>query len=237
MNFLKKTTLLVVVAAMASGACSKQKSSGAKLKDDLDSAAYVVGMNIGLNLLKMDSTLRIDMVCDGMCDAFARVEKMTPEQARAFYLRWVNYEKPEKIRRYEEQFLEDIRQSNRSYARTASGVTYTVEEIGDEQNAPVADRDTLMLRYEIFTADGTRVYSSYERGDTLRSALGDLLDGVQESVKLVGPGGKIDAWVPAAAAYGAAGDEQLGIKPNATLNYRIELIKVEKYANRYRSRN
>jgi len=237
MNFLKKTAVLALVAAAALGACSKQKSSGAKLKDDLDSAAYVVGMNIGLNLLKMDSTLRIGVVCDGMRDAFARVEKMSPEQARAFYLRWVNYEKPEKIRRYEEQFLEDIRQSNRSYARTASGVTYTVEEIGDEQNAPAADRDTVMLRYEIFTADGTQVYSSYERGDTLRSALGDLLNGVQESVKLVGPGGKIDAWVPAAAAYGAAGDERLGIKPNATLNYRIELIKVEKYANRYRPRN
>ena len=63
------------------------------------------------------------------------------------------------------------------------------------------------------------------------------MKGVQESVKLVGPGGRINAWMPAAAAYGAAGDERLGIKPNATLNYRIELIKVEKYANRYRPRN
>ena len=215
---LKHVAAFAVAAALLSAACSKQKSSGAKLKDDLDSAAYVVGLNVGMNLLEMDSTLRIDAVCDGIRDVFARVEKMSPAEAKAFYLRWINYEQPEKIRRYEERFLEDIRQSNRSFARTPSGVTYTV-------------------RYEIFTADGVSVYSAFERGDTLRSALGDLLKGVQESVKLVGPGGRINAWMPAAAAYGAAGDERLGIKPNATLNYRIELIKVEKYANRYRPRN
>ena len=176
------------------------------------------------------STLRNDAVCDGIRDVFARVEKMSPAEAKAFYLRWINYEQPEKIRRYEERFLEDIRQSNRSFARTPSGVTYTVEEIGDEQNAPANDRDTVEIRYEIFTADGVSVYSAFERGVTLRWA-------VQKSVKPVGPGGRINAWMPAAAAYGAAGDERLGIKPNATLNYRIELIKVEKYANRYRPRN
>ena len=132
MNMLKHVAAFAVAAALLSAACSKQKSSGAKLKDDLDSAAYVVGLNVGMNLLEMDSTLRIDAVCDGIRDVFARVEKMSPAEAKAFYLRWINYEQPEKIRRYEERFLEDIRQSNRSFARTPSGVTYTVEEIGGE---------------------------------------------------------------------------------------------------------
>lgn len=233
---MKKTAILLIVAAAAVTACSKQKSSGAKLKNDLDSAAYVIGMNVGMTLLKMDSTLNMSSVCDGLRDAFAQKAKFTPAEAKAFYLRWVNYEQPEKVRRYEEQFLEDIRQSNRSYARTTSGVTYTVEDLGDEQKAPSSDRDTVALRYAISTADGTTVFSSYEQGDTLRSALGDLRKGVQESVKLIGPGGKIDAWLPAATAYGAEGDLTLGIKPNATLNYRIELIEVKKYANRFRPR-
>lgn len=234
---MKKIAIILVLAAITVTACSKQKSGGGKLKSDLDSAAYVIGMNVGMNLLKMDSTLNVSAVCDGLRDAFAQKAKFTPAAAKAFYLRWVNYEQPEKIRRYEEQFLEDIRQSNRSYARTSSGVTYTVEELGDEQKAPSSDRDTVALRYVISTADGATVFSSYEKGDTLRAALGDLRKGVQESVKLIGPGGKIDAWLPAATAYGAAGDQKLGIKPNATLNYRIELIEVKKYANRFRPRN
>ncbi len=234
---MKKTAILLAAAVALIAACSKQKSGGTKLKNDLDSAAYVIGMNVGMNLLKMDSTLHVNAVCDGLRDAFARKAKFTQAEAKAFYLRWVNYEQPEKIRRYEERFLEDIRQSNRSYARTASGVTYTVEELGDEQKAPSNDRDTVAIRYVITTSDGTQVFSSYEQGDTLRSALGDLRKGVQESLRLIGPGGKIDAWLPAATAYGADGDERLGITPNATLNYRIELIEVKKYANRFRPRN
>lgn len=233
---MKRLAVLLVAAAVALTACSRKKSSGARLRNDTDSAAYVIGLNVGMNLLKMDSTLNVSAVCDAIRDVYAGAEKLSTQEAKAFYLRWVNYEQPEKVRRYEEQFLEDIRQSNRSYARTASGVTYTVDDLGDEQNAPVSDRDTVAIRYVISTVDGMPVYSSYERGDTLRMALGDLKNGVKESVKLIGPGGKIDAWVPAAAAYGAAGDKELGIQPNATLNYRIELVKVEKYANRFRPR-
>lgn len=234
---MKKTAIFLAGVVLAATACSKQKNNGAKLKNDLDSAAYVVGMNVGMNLLKMDSTLNVSAVCDGLRDVFAQKARFTPAEAKAFYLRWVNYEQPEKMRRYEEQFLEDIRQSNRAYARTSSGVTYTVDDIGDEQKAPSNDRDTVAIRYVITSSDGTQLFSSYEKGDTLRSALGDLRKGVQESVKLIGPGGKIDAWLPAATAYGASGDVTLGIKPNATLNYRIELIEVKKYANRFRPRN
>ena len=38
------------------------------------------------------------------------------------------------------------------------------------------------------------------------------------------------------AAYGAEGDKELGVAPNATLYYEIELVDVDKYANRSRRR-
>ena len=89
----------------------------------------------------------------------------------------------------------------------------------------------------IRTADGRDVYSSYERGDTLRTTLGGLLKGMKESVKLVGRGGKINAWIPSSAAYGTEGDKELGIQPNTTLYYEIELVDVDKYANWSRRSN
>ena len=88
----------------------------------------------------------------------------------------------------------------------------------------------------IRTADGKDIVSSYEQGDTVRSALRNLNRGVQESLKLIGAGGRIQAWMPADMAYGAEGDEALGIGPNATLYYEIELLDVDKYANRFRRR-
>ena len=234
---MKKTVLALLAAAFVAAGCSKKSGGGVKLRTDTDSVAYVIGMNIGMNLLRMDSTINVNAVCEGIRDVLRRSPRFTGQEAETFYLRYVTWTLPEKARAYEEQFLADIAKSNRSFARTASGVTYTVTEVGDQERLPSSDRDTLRLRWTIRTADDREVYSSYERGDTLRIALGDLVKGVRESVKLIGPGGKINAWMPSAAAYGAEGDKELGVAPNATLYYEIELIDVDKYANRVRRAN
>ena len=230
-----KRILLFAAAVLAVG-CSKKSTNGVKLKSDLDSVAYVIGMNVGLNLQRMDSTLNVAAVCEGIRDIFEGDPRMTVEAAETFYLSYVNYALPEKARAYEEQFLADIAKSNRSYARTSSGVTFTVEEVGDQDRIPTSDRDSVVLRWVIRTADGKDIVSSYEQGDTVRSALRNLNRGVQESLKLIGAGGRIQAWMPADMAYGAEGDEALGIGPNATLYYEIELLDVDKYANRFRRR-
>ncbi len=228
----KIVTVLLLLGVLCAGGCSKKKSSTMKLKADVDSVAYVIGMNVGMNLLRMDSTLNVNAVCEGVRDAFNQVPKMTPEEAEAFFLRYQNYALPDKARAYEEQFLADIAKSNRAYARSNSGLTYTVESVGDQDRVPTSDRDSVVLRWVIRTADNAQVASSYEKGDSVYSMLENLRPGVRESVKLIGKGGKITAWLPAAIAYGAEGDSQLGIEPNATLCYEIELIEVDKYANR-----
>ena len=227
--------LLLLVVAAAAVCCSKSTGgSGVKLRTDTDSIAYILGMNVGLNLQRMDSTMHVDALCEGIRDAFRGDTKLSMEEAETYYLRYLTYTLPEKARAYEEQFLADIAKSNRSYARTASGVTYTVGNVGDQELLPSADRDTVVLRYVIRTSDGRTLYSSYERGDTLRCAVSTLRTGVRESLKLIGKGGHIDAWLPAATAYGAEGDAELGIAPNTTLYYEMELLDVVKYANRRR---
>ena len=175
-----------MAAALLAGACSKKTGGGVKLKTDTDSVAYVIGMNVGMNLMKMDSTINVNAVCEGIRDVFRQGTRFSAADAEVFYLRYMNYALPEKARAYEEQFLQDILKANRNYARTASGVTYTVEVLGDQEQIPASDRDSIALRYLIRTADGQEVYSSYERGDTLRTTLGGLLKGMKESVKLVG---------------------------------------------------
>lgn len=230
---MKNLFLLLTVLAIFAAACSRPKSS-AKLRTDTDSVAYIIGMNVGTNLLKMDSTLNIEALCKGIRDIFEGKTIFTPEEAKTYYLQYVNYAIPEKVRAYEEQFLADFAKSNRAYARTKSGITYTVNEIGDQELIPSVARDTLVMRYIIRDMEGKELFSSYERGDSLRTAVGALCKGLQESIKLVGQGGKINAWLPAATAYGAEGNVQLGIAPNATLFYEIELIEVDKYSRNRR---
>ena len=234
---MRKTLVVLTAAALLAGACSKKTGGGVKLKTDTDSVAYVIGMNVGMNLMKMDSTINVNAVCEGIRDVFRQGTKFSAADAEVFYLRYMNYALPEKARAYEEQFLQDILKANRNYARTASGVTYTVEVLGDQEQIPASDRDSIALRYLIRTADGRDVYSSYERGDTLRTTLSGLLKGMKESVELVDRGGQINAWIPSSAAYGTEGDKELGIQPNTTLYYEIELVDVDKYANWSRRSN
>lgn len=215
------------VAAGSLAGCSKGGNGGA-LNSEADSVAYVLGMNIGRNLLQMDSTLNVQAVCRGMADCFAGRELMSPEEAKTFYLNYVNVARPEHIREYENRYLEDVCRNNRSYARTKSGVTYTVEEIGDEALTPKNGTDTVSIRYLARTIDGKLFHSSFERGDTTRTALSDLPEGLRESVTLIGAGGHINAYVPAALGYGAEGNDSLGVKPNATLYYEIDLLTLER---------
>lgn len=234
---MKRTIILLTAVVLSAASCSKGKGGDAKLRTDVDSVAYIIGMNVGMNLMKMDSTLNIAAVCEGIRDAYEGAARLSVADAETYYLRYVNYAQPEKARAYEDRFLEDIVKSNRNFARTPSGVTYTVESVGDQNAIPSSDRDSVVLRYIIRTAEGDEVYSSYERRDTLRSLVGDLQKGMQESVKLIGRGGKINAWMPSSTAYGGSGDTKLGIRPNTTLYYEIELLGVDKYADRIRRNN
>ena len=201
-----------------------------------DFEKHLIGMNVGANLLKMDSTINVNAVCEGIRDMFRGNPRLSAADAETFYLSYVNYALPEKARAYEEQFLLDIAKSNRSYARTSSGVTYTVTDVGDQNQVPTSERDSVALRWVIRTAAGDEITSSYERGDTVRSLVRNLRRGVQESVKLIGKGGKINAWMPSSAAYGAEGDKELGVAPNATLYFEIELVDLDKYTTRSRRR-
>ena len=230
---VKRLSIIILAAAtliMSGGSCSGGgKQSGGALRTEDDSLAYVIGMHLGRNLLRIDSTLNVEAVCEGLREVYtgSRKVKFTDEEARLYYLRFVNYTAPERVKAYEEQFLTDFRRENRTYARTKSGLTYSVDVVGDETTLPRYDADTVLIRYVAKHRDGRIFRSSYESGDTLRTALGDMRDGVKEALKLTSKGGKISAWVPASLAYGAEGDEEDGIAPNETLFYEIELLDIE----------
>lgn len=43
--------------------------------------AYIIGMNVGMNLLKMDSTLNVNAVCEGIRDVFRAGAKLSADDA------------------------------------------------------------------------------------------------------------------------------------------------------------
>lgn len=228
MKHLKTISLLFIGILLLSGSCSREnKPSKASIENEQDSVAYILGMNIARNLWQMDSTLNIEALSAGIRDHYTRSERFSEAEAEQIYLHYINVSKPEAVLAYEDRYLEEIAQDNRSYARSKSGLTYTVEEMGEVDFTPQSTHDTVTFRYLARTIDGREFDSSYERGDTTRAALGDQLKGVQECMKLIGKGGRIMAYLPAALGYGAEGNAALNIAPNSTLYYEIELLNVE----------
>lgn len=230
-----KRSILIFLSVLAFAACSKRSEGGStRLKSDVDSIAYVIGMNVGENLIEMDSTLNVAALCEGIRDAFRRRTRLTMEEAENYYLGYVTYLLPEQARAYEEQFLADMARSNRSYARTKSGVTYTIDEVGDQGRIPAADRDSLHLTLRLLSTDEQELYAST---DTLHLRLEELVPALRESLKLIGEGGKIVAWSPSSEAYGAEGSKQYHVAPNQTVGFEVRLIKLDKYAEWNRRRN
>lgn len=223
---MKRNWMLFLVAALlCAGGCSRS-GSGVKLRNDVDSVAYVIGLNVGTNLLKMDSTLNVAAVCKGIADCFAGRPSMSMDEAQTFYLRYVNHVVPERIREQERQFLDDVT-AGRGFRQSDSGLRYDVGRDGDLKRMIAADDDRIAIRFRALRRDGTEVYSSYERGDTLRTRPDSLPAGLREGLKLLGSGGAVELWVPAALAYGAGGDASLGVGANETLYYEAELLDVQ----------
>lgn len=228
-------TLLLLLPLL--GACAqKQSSSQEVLSVERDSVAYILGMNIAQNLWEIDSTINMEALCAGMRDRFAHRERFDREEAQRIYLHHQHISKAEEVLLYEERFLEEFARDNRNYARSKSGLTYAVEEVGDVAQTPKQNLDTVSLRLVGRTLDGREFYSSYERGDTLRTSLGSLPKGLQEGLKLIGTGGRIMAYLPAAIAYGAEGCDSLGIQPNTTIYYEADLVGLKSRAARRRNR-
>lgn len=198
------------------------------MQTSADSMSYVMGLNIGRNLMGIDSLLNVDMVCEGLRDAYAGVPKFNDEEARAAYLKYMNYDIYERTKLFEKQFLEDLRHQDRKFVATHSGLTYKIADIGDMKRVIRNNRDTIRLRYRVLDQAGTVIDTTYYHNDTLRLAVGSMPRGVIEAAKLIGLGGHMEAWVPSNLAFGSAGCDSLNIAPNTMLYYELWLVDIEK---------
>jgi FKBP-type peptidyl-prolyl cis-trans isomerase len=191
---------------------------------EVDTLSYVVGMNVAYELLKMDSTLVAEDVCNAIYDVFAGEEMMTMEEARTFFLAKKTYFVHEQAKAYQERYLTDLSKRDRKYVRTRSGVTYKIIALGDQNHRnSMSMRDTVRIVYTMTDDTGHKIVDA----DTLRDSYRNLVKGLQELVKITGKGGHFNAWLPSTTAYGVEGNEKLNIAPNTMLNYDVQIIDIK----------
>ena len=202
--------------------CSQSSNTVAT---EADSLSYVIGLSVGQSLIKLDSTINVDALCQGIRDVYNSTQMMTFEEGRDYYLGQQTYFVHEKAEKFQEQFLSDLRKSNREFVRLRTGVTYRIIKLGDQSVQSLVSRDTLHLALTIYDQKSNILVQT----DTVQTAYRDLLEGLREVIRITGDGGSVDVWVPSSQAYGSEGNAEMGIAPNQLLNYKVDIIDINYY--------
>lgn len=233
-NMVKITRIVLAVTLLfGTMLVSCNKSTGEKQDGQIDTLSYIVGLNVGYNLIKMDSTLNVESVCQAIRDVYSGNPKMTMAEGRDYYLAEQTYFVHERAKSYQEQFLVDLSKTNRQYkcvtkrsgnAHSYTSVAYNMIRLGNQDRASrsLKTRDTVTMVYTIRNQSGKELVTS----DTLRDDYRNILKGLQDVIKIGRDGAIFNAWVASESAYGTAGNKELGIGPNELLNYDVEIIEI-----------
>lgn len=227
---MKKTIAILAAASLVFCACSnyttKEKQPESIAKSEIDSASYMLGYNFG-QVIKGNNfgSLNLSKIEAGLKDAVNGVEV----DEELFY---------STINGFLEKRMKAIAEANKAEAdkffeananeegviTTESGLQYKIVRDGNGVK-PANDKDKVEVNYEGSLLDGTVFDSSYERGESAKFALNQVIKGWGEGLKYIDEGGEITLWIPADLAYGERGAGEK-ITPGSALKFRVELIKV-----------
>jgi peptidylprolyl isomerase len=110
------------------------------------------------------------------------------------------------------------------YTVTETGLQFA--QISPGNGTAVEDGDTLLVHYNLWLEDGTRVDSSYDRGEPINLALGIgmVIPGWEEGLLLMEEGQIAQLVIPSAQAYGETGFGP--IPPDAQLIFEVEVLEI-----------
>jgi len=224
---MKKTLLLLSIAAMTTGLFAQSKVTLSSAKD---SASYAYGIVLANSIKRqLSSDLNREVLLASL-NATLKDEAMlfTPEVANKIfsdYNKSMQAKASEKTRLEGQQFLEQNKK-RKEVTTTASGLQYEVIKKGAGTVSPKAT-DKVEVHYHGTLINGEVFDSSVERGSPAQFTLNQVISGWTEGVQYMHEGDKFKFFIPANLAYGerSAGAK---IKPGSTLVFEVELLKILK---------
>ena len=198
-----------------------------KLKNEIDSVSYSLGVNIGENIKAQFPNLDLKNFEIGIEDVLNEKKQPKVEGADAqkiiqdYFTKMQAKANEEKIEAGK-KFLEE--NSKRDEVITLeSGLQYEVLKAGE--GAKPTPNDQVTTHYHGTLIDGTVFDSSVERGEPATFPVSGVIKGWTEALQLMSVGAKWRLYVPSDLAYGERGaGAQIG--PHTTLIFDVELLKI-----------
>jgi FKBP-type peptidyl-prolyl cis-trans isomerase FklB len=198
-----------------------------KLKNEIDSVSYSLGVNIGENIKAQFPNLDLKNFEIGIEDVLNDNKQPKVEGAdaqkiiQAYFAKLQAKDNEEKIEAGK-KFLEE--NSKRDEVITLeSGLQYEVLKAGE--GAKPTPNDQVTTHYHGTLIDGTVFDSSVDRGEPATFPVSGVIKGWTEALQLMSVGAKWRLYVPSDLAYGERGaGAQIG--PHTTLIFDVELLKI-----------
>lgn len=211
---------------------SKAKADTTKLSDYQDTVSYILGRDVGGQIKKFGTDIRIPQFVNGLKAAIAGsksiIDSLKSDSIRQAFAAKIqeNMAKEEQALANENQkkskdFL-DKNKKNSGIQTTASGLQYKVVKKG---NGPKpAMTDSVMVTYKGMLQDGA-VFDSTPSNQPVPLQLQRTIPGLAEGIQLMNEGATYKFFVPPELAYGPQGAPPR-IPPNAVLVFDVTLSKV-----------
>ena len=223
-------TLIGCITMLATSAISDDRLKTADQK-----ASYVVGIEIGKQLLVTKDSMDVDALMLGIKDLLSNSNpRLSNSEMRKAMTHYQNTKKAnqntklkvflEKNKKLSDKYLAENKKK-KGVVTLPSGLQYKVIKSGKGKVSPKLT-DTVITHYHGTLIDGTVFDSSYERGKPATFPVNAVIKGWTEALVKMKTGDKWQLVIPSELAYGDRGAAPK-ITPGATLLFDIELLEIK----------
>ena len=223
--------LLLLIAAPA--AWAQDDPAPAELKTFGEKVGYAIGQNIGGNLKQTGVTIDLKAFLRGMQDSLAgkkgllteeEIQKVLTEFDKQVQANAASKQKAmiEKNLKEGAAFLA-ANAKKEGVKTTESGLQYKITKRGTGATPKATSK--VRVHYEGRLLSGKVFDSSFKRGEPAEFPVNMVIKGWTEALQLMKEGGEWELYIPSTLGYGTRG-AGADIGPNATLIFKVQLIKV-----------
>ncbi len=203
---------------------------------DRQKVGYLVGGDVGRNLVELKGEFDVPMMLRGLKDAttagatplLSTEEAAAVRNAFSTHVQGMKKTQDAETGAVNRKTGQDFLTTNKTVKgvfSTPSGLQYMVLRQGNGPRPKPGER--VRVNYVGTLTDGTQFDSSYERGQPAEFGLNQVIPGWSEGVGMMPVGAKYRFWIPGSLGYGEKGGGDGVIGPNATLVFDVELLGIQ----------
>ena len=198
-----------------------------KLKTEIDSVSYCIGVNIGENLKNQFSDIDIKDFMNGINDVLDKMSepKISDAEAQKILQEYFTKQQEMKTKMAKEEGANFLAENAKKEGVISleSGLQYEILKQGSGAKPTINDNVT--THYHGTLIDGTIFDSSVDREQPATFPVSGVIKGWTEALQLMSVGSKWRLYVPYDLAYGERG-AGANIGPFTTLIFEVELISI-----------